>query len=71
MLLPKQARGGRWVDHRAVLRVAVRPCSGDSDDGLIDRSLKRFHVSPDAAGRIDWSVFDVDGHSIRGHVSAG
>lgn len=41
-----------------------------TDEGLIDRILERLHVSLDEEGRIDWSVFDVDGSSIRAHVSA-
>ncbi len=39
-------------------------------EGLIDRILERLHVSLDEYGRIDWSVFDVDGSSIRAHRSA-
>jgi len=41
-----------------------------TDEGLIDRMLQQLHVSLDEDGRIDWSVFDVDGSSIRVHVSA-
>jgi hypothetical protein len=41
-----------------------------ADEGLIDRVLQRLHVSLDEGRRIDWSVFDVDGSSIRAHVSA-
>ena len=37
---------------------------------LIDRILERLHVSLDKYGRIDWSVFDVDGSNIRAHRSA-
>ena len=41
-----------------------------SRDGLIDRILERLHVSLDKDGRIDWSVFDVDGSNVRAHRSA-
>jgi transposase len=41
-------------------------------EGLFDRILERLHVSLDEEGRIDWSVFDVDGSSVRAHrVAAG
>jgi len=41
-------------------------------EGLFDRILERLHVSLDDEGRIDWSVFDVDGSSVRAHrVAAG
>ena len=92
-LLPKQARGGRWADHRTVLNGMFWVLNNGApwrdmperygrwetvygrfrrwtDEGLIDRILKRLHVSLDADGRIDWSGFDVDGSSIRAHVSA-
>jgi transposase len=39
-------------------------------EGLFDRILKRLHLSLDEQGRIDWSVFDVDGSSIRADRSA-
>jgi|GEM_PF-1125870 len=39
-------------------------------EGLFDRILARLHVSLDEYGRIDWSVFDVDGTSIRAHRCA-
>jgi len=39
-------------------------------EGLFDRILHRLHVSLDDDGRIDWSVFDVDGTNIRAHRSA-
>lgn len=39
-------------------------------EGLIDRILDRLHVSLDEYGRIDWSVFDVDGSSVRAHRAA-
>ena len=39
-------------------------------EGLFDRILHRLHVQLDAEGRIDWSVFDVDGTSIRADRSA-
>lgn len=41
-------------------------------EGLFDRMLRALHVQLDEQGRIDWSVFDVDGTSIRAHrVAAG
>jgi len=41
-------------------------------EGLFDKILERLHVSLDAYGRIDWSVFDVDGSNVRAHrVAAG
>jgi transposase len=39
-------------------------------EGLFDRILATLHVSLDEYGRIDWSVFDVDGTNIRAHKSA-
>lgn len=39
-------------------------------EGLFGRILNALHVSLDQDGRIDWSVFDVDGTSIRAHRSA-
>jgi transposase len=39
-------------------------------EGLFDRILQRLHVSLDEDGRIDWSVFDVDGSNVRAHRSA-
>jgi transposase len=39
-------------------------------EGLFDRILHRLHVHLDAEGRIDWSVFDVDGTNIRADRSA-
>jgi len=39
-------------------------------EGLFDRILERLHISLDDDGRIDWSVFDVDGSSVRAHRSA-
>jgi len=39
-------------------------------EGLFDRILERLHVALDEDGRIDWSVFDVDGSNIRAHRSA-
>lgn len=39
-------------------------------EGLFDKILGALHVSLDEDGRIDWSVFDVDGSSIRAHRSA-
>jgi transposase len=41
-----------------------------TEEGLNDRILQRRHVSLDEDGRIDRSVFDVDGSSILAHVSA-
>jgi len=38
--------------------------------GLFDRILHRLHVQLDDDGRIDWSVFDVDGTNIRADRSA-
>jgi len=40
-------------------------------EGLFDTILNTLHVSLDEDGRIDWSVFDVDGSNIRAHRSAG
>lgn len=39
-------------------------------EGLFDLILHRLHVQLDADGRIDWSVFDVDGTNIRADRSA-
>lgn len=39
-------------------------------EGLFDRILRRLHVQLDDEGRIDWSVFDVDGSNIRADRSA-
>ncbi len=39
-------------------------------EGLFERILNALHVSLDEDGRIDWSVFDVDGSNIRAHRSA-
>lgn len=39
-------------------------------EGLFGRILERLHVTLDEDGRIDWSVFDVDGSNIRAHRSA-
>ena len=39
-------------------------------NGLIDRILHRLHVQLDEYGRIDWSVFNVDGTNIRADRSA-
>ena len=41
-----------------------------SDDGLIERILRRLHVSLDDQGFIDWSAFNVDGTNIRAHHHA-
>ncbi len=56
-------RYGKWETVYGRYRRWVR-------EGLINRILKRLHVSLDEYGRIDWSVFDVDGSSIRAHRSA-
>ena len=56
-------RYGKWETVYGRYRRWVR-------EGLIDRILRRLHVSLDEYGRIDWSVFDVDGSSIRAHRSA-
>ena len=39
-------------------------------DGLFDRILRRLHIQLDDEGRIDWSVFNVDGTNIRADRSA-
>jgi transposase len=39
-------------------------------EGLFDRILQRLHIQLDDDGRIDWSVFDVDGSNVRAHRSA-
>jgi transposase len=39
-------------------------------EGLFDKILQRLHVSLDEYGRIDWSVFDVDGSNVRAHRAA-
>lgn len=39
-------------------------------EGLFDKLLNALHVRLDDDGRIDWSVFDVDGSNIRAHRSA-
>ena len=39
-------------------------------EGLFDRILRRLHLELDDQGRIDWSVFDVDGSNIRADRSA-
>ena len=39
-------------------------------DGMFDKILHCLHLQLDDRGRIDWSVFDVDGTSIRAHRSA-
>ena len=44
----------------------------DARGGLFDKILERLHVSLDDEGRIDWSVFDIDGSNVRAHrVAAG
>ena len=92
-LLPKQARGGRWNDHRTVLNGMFWVLNSGAPwrdmperygkwqsiydryrrwarEGLFDRILQRLHVQLDDEGRIDWSVFDVDGTNIRADRSA-
>lgn len=92
-LLPKQARGGRWREHRVVLNGMFWVLNSGAQwrdmperygkwetvygryrrwtrEGLFERLLNRLHVSLDDQGRIDWSVFDVDGSSVRAHRSA-
>ncbi|MGH7132333.1 MAG: transposase [Phycisphaerales bacterium] len=39
-------------------------------EGLLGEILNALQVSLEEQGRIDWSVFDVDGSSIRAHRSA-
>ena len=39
-------------------------------EGLIDQILNHLHVTLDDDGRIDWSVFDVDGSNVRAHRCA-
>lgn len=56
-------RYGKWETVYGRYRRWVR-------EGLFDRILERLHVSLDKDGRIDWSVFDVDGSSVRAHRSA-
>ena len=57
-------RYGRWETIYGRYRRWVR-------EGLFERILQRLHVSLDAYGRIDWSVFDVDGSNVRAHRVAG
>jgi transposase len=57
-------RYGKWETIYGRYRRWVR-------EGLFDRILQRLHVSLDAYGRIDWSVFDVDGSNVRAHRVAG
>jgi len=56
-------RYGRWETVYGRYRRWTR-------EGLFGRVLGALHVSLDQDGRIDWSVFDVDGSSIRAHRSA-
>lgn len=92
-LLPRQARGGKWADHRTVLNGMFWVLNSGAQwrdmperygewetvygryrrwtrEGLFDRILQRLHITLDEHGRIDWSVFDVDGSNIRAHRSA-
>jgi transposase len=56
-------RYGRWETVYGRFRRWTR-------EGLFDRILRRLHVTLDDEGRIDWSVFEVDGTSIRAHRAA-
>lgn len=56
-------RYGKWETIYGRYRRWVR-------EGLFDRILQRLHISLDAYGRIDWSVFDVDGSNVRAHRHA-
>jgi len=56
-------RYGKWETVYGRWRRWVR-------EGLFDRILERLHVSLDEHGRIDWSVFEVDGSSVRAHRAA-
>ena len=56
-------RYGRWETVYGRYRRWTR-------EGLFDKILGRLHVSLDEYGRIDWSVFNVDGSSVRAHRSA-
>lgn len=56
-------RYGKWETVYGRFRRWVR-------EGLFDRILERLHIALDEDGRIDWSVFDVDGSNIRAHRSA-
>ena len=56
-------RYGRWQTVYGRYRRWVR-------EGLFDALLKKLHVRLDEEGRIDWSVFDIDGSSIRAHRAA-
>lgn len=57
------ARYGKWKSIYDRYRRWTR-------QGLFDRILRRLHVQLDKEGRIDWSVFDVDGSNIRADRSA-
>lgn len=58
-------RYGRWQTVYGRYRRWTR-------EGLFNRLLDRLHVSLDEYGRIDWSVFNVDGSNVRAHrVAAG
>ena len=39
-------------------------------EGLIADILRHLHLRLDDDGRIDWSVFDVDGSNVRAHRAA-
>jgi len=57
-------RYGKWQTVYGRYRRWVR-------EGVFDRMLDLLHISLDAQGRIDWSVFDVDGSNVRAHRVAG
>ena len=57
------SRYGRWQS------VYDRFCRWTAD-GFFDRILQRLHIQLDDDGRIDWSVFNVDGTNIRADRSA-
>lgn len=59
----RSERSGRWETVHGRFRWW-------SEEGIVDRIFRRLHFSLDEDGRIDWSVFDVGGSSIRAHVLA-
>ena len=57
-------RYGKWQS-------GLRPIpSVDARRACSTSILRRLHVQLDDEGRIDWSVFDVDGSSVRAHRAA-
>ncbi len=56
--LPRQARGGRWNDHRQTL------------GGTLDRILARLRARIDRDGLIDWDTWCVDASNIRASKAA-